>query len=127
MKSNNKLKSLAFNFNPFRIRNPVLYPLSYGGSLVSGRGLRISDGLLKFNKEIIYGKCGMRKIELRVTGCAVRGILLKCPLTRYPFPAPRNSHPVPRNIKHQKPNTILTYLYKFRKVVDNSGFFMLYL
>ena len=60
MKSNNKLKSLAFNFNPFRIRNPVLYPLSYGGNSVSCRGLRISDGLLKFNKEMKYGECGIR-------------------------------------------------------------------
>jgi len=31
MKSNNKLKSLAFQFATFRIRKPLLYPLSYGG------------------------------------------------------------------------------------------------
>jgi hypothetical protein len=31
MKSDNKLKSLAFEFDPFRFRNPVLYPLSYEG------------------------------------------------------------------------------------------------
>ena len=31
MKSNNNLNSLAFKFASYRIRNPLLYPLSYGG------------------------------------------------------------------------------------------------
>jgi hypothetical protein len=39
----------------------------------------------------------------------------------------RNAQPATRITNHKSLNTVLTYLYKFRKVVDNNGFFMIYL
>jgi len=46
MISDYKLKSLALNFDSFRIRNLLLYPLSYGGSRVGGERLGL-DGTIE--------------------------------------------------------------------------------
>jgi hypothetical protein len=67
-------------------------------------------------------ECGKSNCAARGSRYKMHGKLLQLLLTRNPIPAPRNTKHEKRKTKHKSTN-----LYKFRKVVDNNGFFMVYI